>query len=182
MIWSLPKEQVEARQEQDGPIAILDTGRRDLHAEDHPQGIHEQVALAPADLLARIVADGLATLLGAFDALAVEDGRSGRGLASFGDADLHPQTLVELLPQATLAPGREVIEHRGLGRKVLWQHTPLTAASIDVEDRVEDHSSGVADGSPARLGLGNEWLEDVPFVVGQIAGIGLGWVHPKLDV
>ena len=68
------KEQVETREEQDGTIAILDIGRRDLHAEDHAEGVHEQVSLAPADLLACIVTDRFATLLGTFDALAVEDG------------------------------------------------------------------------------------------------------------
>jgi hypothetical protein len=67
------EEQVETRQEQDGTLAILDTGWCDLHAEDHPEGVDEEVSLAPADLLARIVADGVATLLGAFDALAVEE-------------------------------------------------------------------------------------------------------------
>ena len=37
----LAKEQVKAREERDGTIAILDTGRGDLHAEDQAEGIHE---------------------------------------------------------------------------------------------------------------------------------------------
>ena len=181
MIWSLPKEQVEARQEQDGPIAILDTGRRDLHAEDHPQGIHEQVALAPADLLARIVADRVAPRLGTFDALAVEDGGRRRGLAAGGDPHLGPQAIVELFPAAAPATGAEVIEDGGLGREVLWQHAPLAPGAVEIEDGIEHDPARVREGAPFGregapfgTGLGKERFEELPFEVSEVAGIGLG--------
>jgi hypothetical protein len=39
-----------------GPVGVLHTGRRDDHAEEQPEGIDEDMALAPLDLLASIVA------------------------------------------------------------------------------------------------------------------------------
>jgi hypothetical protein len=177
-----PEEQIEVGEQLGGSIPILDGGGSDANAQDQTEGVHEPMTLAPADLLARIVAHRWATLLGAFDALAVEDGRARRGLASCGDSHLDSQPLVESCPQAALAPGREAIEDRGLGRKVLGQQTSLTPGAVEIEDGVEDGSARVLDGPPSPLGLGHEGLEEVPFVVGKITRIGLGWVHPKLDV
>ena len=140
------------------------------------------MALASAHLLARIVADGEAALLGRFDTLAVEDRRRRRGLAALGDTHLHAQSVVEFFPKAALAPGREVSEDRGFGRKVLGQHVPLTAAAVEKEDGVEDDSARVLDRSPAAFGFGNERFEEFPFAIREVTGIGLGRVHPKLDV
>ena len=168
------EEQVEARQEHHGTIAILNIGRRDPHSEDHAEGVHEQVSLAPADLLARIVADRFATLLGAFDALAVEDGGRWGGLAAFGDANLDPQATVELFPEAVPATGAEVIEDGGLGRKVLGQHAPLAPGPVEIEDGVENGSARVGHGSPVGTGLRKERLKELPFEVGEVTGIGLG--------
>ena len=106
----------------------------------------------------------------------------GEGFAATGDAHLHPQAIVGFDPQAALAPARKRIEHRGPGRKVLGQHAPLAAGAVEIEDRVENHSPGVLDGASSGFRLGNEWLEDVPFVVCEVAIIRLRWVHPKLDV
>ena len=105
----------------------------------------------------------------------------GEGFAATGDAHLHPQAIVGFDPQAALAPGREIIEHRGLGRKVLGQHAPLAAGAVEIEDGIENHSPGVLDGASSGFRLGNEWLMELPFVVCEVAIIGLGWV-PKLDV
>lgn len=176
------KEQVEVGEKLDGAIPVLDGGGSHADAQNHAKGVHQQVSLAPAYLLAGVVANGFAALFGALDALAVENGRGWGGFSTFPNTDLLPQAMVELLPQATLAPGRKVIEHRGLGWKVLGQHAPLAATSIHEEDGVEDFSPAVLDGSSADLGLWNQWLDDVPFLVAEIARIGLGCVHPKLAV
>ena len=138
--------------------------------------------MRPPIFLPASSADRLATLPGAFDALAVEDGRGGRGPAAFGGAHLDPQAIVELFPEAALAPGGEVIEDGGLGWKVLGQHAPLAAGAVEIEDGVEDGSPCVLDGSSAGFGLGKERFEELPFEVAEVTGIGLGWVHPKLDV
>jgi hypothetical protein len=59
------------------PVAVLDGGGGHAHPQQQPQGIDEQVPLAPLDLFARIVATD-AALLSGLDALAVEDGGGGR--------------------------------------------------------------------------------------------------------
>ena len=105
----------------------------------------------------------------------------GEGLRSCGDAHLDPQAIVELFPQAVPAPGAEVIEDGGLGWNVLGQHAPLAPGAVEREDGVEDGSARVLDGPPAGLGLGNERLKALPSEIGEVTGIGLRWVHPKLD-
>ena len=105
--------------------------------------------LRPPIFLPASSADRVAPLLGAFDALALEDGRRRRGLAAFGDAHLDPQAIVEFFPEAALAPGREVIEDGGLGRKVLGQHTPLTSGAVEIEESVENGSAWLLNGSPS---------------------------------
>ena len=176
------KEQGEARQKRDGPFAVLHRGGGHADAQGQAQGVRQEVPLAPADPLARIVTNGRTALPGTFDALPVEDRRRGRWLAAVGDPHFHPPAVVEFHPQATFAPGREVIENGGLGRKVFGQHAPLASGAVAIEDGVANHPAGVLDGSPSGFWLGNECFEDVPFVVGEVAWIGLGWVHPKLDV
>ena len=79
------KEQVEARKEGDGPVPVLHGGGSHADTQNQAKGIDQEVSLAPADLLAGIVANRRAALLGSLDALTVEDGRRRRGLASFGE-------------------------------------------------------------------------------------------------
>jgi hypothetical protein len=38
------------------PITVLDTGGGNNHGQDQPEGVHEDVTLAPFDLLARVIA------------------------------------------------------------------------------------------------------------------------------
>ena len=51
-----------------------------------------------------------------------------------------------------------------------------------MEDGIENDSARVGDGSPVGTGLGKERLKELPFELGEVTGIGLGWVHPILDV
>ena len=59
---------------------------------------------------------------------------------------------------------------------------PLTAGAVEIGDGVEDVSAWALDGPPGGFWLGKERLEELPFAVGEVTGIGLGWVYPKLDV
>jgi hypothetical protein len=64
-----------------GPVPVLHAGRADMDPQKQPLGIGQEMALAAFDFLPRIVAaaagpDGI----GAFDALAVDDGRAGLGV------------------------------------------------------------------------------------------------------
>ena len=103
-------------------------------------------------------------------------------MAAVGDAHFDPQASVEFLPEAVPATGAEVIEDGGLGGEVLRQHAPLAPGAVEMEDGVENGSARLRDGSPVRAGLGKERFEEFPFEVREVTGIGLGRVHPKLDV
>ena len=67
-----------------------------LEHEAAPVGVDQRVALAPLDLLARIVAAG-ATSLGRLDALAVDNRAARAGLASDPLAIGHDQRVIDLL-------------------------------------------------------------------------------------
>jgi len=58
------------------PVAFRATCRGDNHSEHQPQRVHQNVALAPFDLLARVEAD-LAAVPVRLDALAVQDRGAG---------------------------------------------------------------------------------------------------------
>src|ERR1700693_5687538 len=55
-------------------------------------------------------------------------------------ASLHHQHVVNLLQQAAVAPRIEISLHRRIGRKILWQHPPLTTALSHEEQRVHHPS------------------------------------------
>ena len=115
----------------------------DKHARKQAKGVYQDMPLACCNLLAVIAANCIAALLGASDALAVEDRGGESGFATLCHAHLLPQAIVELLQKTTLTPSREVVESRGLGRKVLGQNAPTESAPVQIEDRVEDSSAGV---------------------------------------
>jgi len=63
-------------------------------------------------------------------------------------------------------------------RQVMRQHAPRTAAAHELKDTVQDLALGIVFRSAAGLGLGHEMLDQVPLVVGKIAGgrrLGLAW-------
>ena len=75
------KQMAEQAKEDLRAIPVLHAGRSDMNAQEQPLGIGQEVAFAPFDLLPRIEAaaarpDGIGT----FDALAVDDGRTGLGV------------------------------------------------------------------------------------------------------
>ena len=75
------KPMAEQTQKHLGPIPVLNAGRPDVNPEKQALGIGQEMAFAAFDFLARIVAaaagpDGV----GAFDALAVDNGRTGLGV------------------------------------------------------------------------------------------------------
>src|SRR5262249_23587308 len=115
------------------------------------------------------------------DGLAVEDGGTGRVLAVVEAADVHAEEVMDLLPEALIAPGVEVVRD-GLPRgEVVGQHPPGTAGAGEVEDGVDDLlarvsavPSGPAGGLPLR---GKEVLDVVPLQVGQITGVSLSRAH-----
>jgi hypothetical protein len=63
------------------------------------------------------------------------------------------------------------LDHAGIILGVEWKHAPLTAASQEVEDGVEDLARRPLARAPSGLGGRDERGEDLPFWVRKIAGI-----------
>src|SRR6185312_14274628 len=81
-----------------------------------------------------------ATLFGRLHRLAVETGGTWGGLLrgrlwrSHGSA----QRVHHVLPGAISAPCRNVLVDRTFGQQVMWQHVPLAARAVEVQDGVDD--------------------------------------------
>ena len=103
-----------------------------LEHEAATVGVDQRVALAPLDLLARIVAAG-ATSLGRLDALAVDNRAARAGLASDPLAIGHDQRVIDLLKEAVVAELGEPAIDRAPGGKSL-------ASPHHVENAVDDLS------------------------------------------
>src|SRR6516162_4051668 len=130
--------------------------------------------LRPAIFFPRVVAPGTAAL-GRLDRLAVDHGGAGRRLAVVHPPHVGPQDVVDLLPQAPVPPGVEVIGNGLPRREVVGEHPPGAAAAGQVEGGVDDLAQGVGAG-PAGAGarLGEQVFDVDPLQVGQIAGV----THP----
>ena len=83
--------------------------------------------------------------------MAVNNGGAGFGMAAFALPQLLAQGIVDLRPDARLAPGAVVVKDDAIGRKVVGQHTPGGAGTQDIEDGVDDFPAGILDGSAAGL-------------------------------
>jgi transposase len=118
-----------------GAVAILDSGTVDDETDQQPTGVGHDVALAAVDLLASVEAPNAAAFSG-LDGLAVDDTGRWACLPSLLLPCRHDERVVDGAKHAHVAPGVEIVLHRGEGRKVLRQHAPLAAGRGHVEDRV----------------------------------------------
>ena len=155
----------EGGQQLFGAIPILNMGGQDGHHEQQADGIDQDMAFASVDFLAGVVTPLVASL-GAFDALAVDDGRAGVAFASFRLARLFPQASVNGDPQTVLLPGSEVMINGAPGRKVVRQIAPLAGGLGEVEDGVEQFPMAVLAGSPCRARSRKTIVDELPFGVG----------------
>ena len=106
----------------DGAVPVLNIGGMDQDQDQEAAGVGKDMALAPLDLLARVIATNPATF-GGFDRLAVDDPGAGRGFAAFDFAQAHHQRHVDRIVTAVSAPRRrdrrnprEAVDQRVLRR------------------------------------------------------------------
>src|SRR5262245_20179475 len=139
--------------------------------------------LRPAIFFPRVVALGAAGL-GGLDGLAVDDGPAGGVLFALEAAEVDPQDVVDLLEEALVPPGVEVVADQAPGREVVRQHPPGAARAGQVEQGVDDlpagvgaASSGLAGGPPLRR---EEVLDVLPLHVGQVARVTLSGAHTPI--
>lgn len=156
--------------EVDCAVTVLDAGGMNRHEQHQPQCIGDYVTLAPHDLLARVIAAHSAAF-GGFDALAVDHPCAWAGLAPFDLARSHHQHVIDRLPQAAVAPSVEIALDRRKRRKILRQHSPLTAAGRQIEDRVHHFAHIGAARTTTNLRGRKQRFDQRPFRIAQIAWI-----------
>ena len=104
-------------QKRSAAVAILDARRMRFEHEAAPVGVDQRVALAPVDLLARIVTAWPAGL-GSLDALAVDDRRRGAGVAPDPFAICHYERVVYPFKAPVVAPDGEPAVNRSPWRRL----------------------------------------------------------------
>ena len=158
-----------------GTVSVLDVGGQSQHHQNQSHRVHKNVALAPVDFLARVVA-ALVAHLGALDALAVDARRAGVAFAVLGQAHRLAQMSMNGFPQAVVLPEPEVVIDRAPRSKVFGQVAPLAAGFGEIEDRLEQLPERVLAPPPLLAGLGKTVSDQIPFGVRQVRGI----THPQL--
>src|SRR5713226_3891032 len=107
----------------------------------------------------------------AFHALAVDDGGGRTGFPLLSFATLFIERVVDSSQRAVICPQIEVVVDRASRRQVFRDRAPLTAGRENVHETVHhlphDHRA-LASASLARP---DQWCDQSPFVVGQIARI-----------
>src|SRR5579871_3665821 len=81
---------------------------------------------------------------------------------------------MDMLPDALVAPGVEVVGDGLPGREVVGQHPPGAAATRQVQDGIDNLPYGVsAWPAGAAIALGKQMFDVVPLGIRQITGIAL---------
>src|ERR1051325_9080077 len=134
------------------------------------------MALAPAGLFVHINAPLFATFRG-LDALTINNGGAGWGVASRLWPSGPHQHGIQPLPQPTARPVPEVAIHRGPGRILAGQHAPLTTRTSDIENGIEDQPWLPLAGSPTLCRWWKKFHQALPFYSRQIGRIHLREGH-----
>jgi len=103
---------------------------------------------------------------------AVEDARTGRWLSAIQEANALSQRGMDTLPDPLVTPGVEGVGDSLPGWEVVRQPAPTTAASCQVEYRIDDLVHRVdAWPAPAAVALGKQVSDVVPRNISQVTGI-----------
>ncbi len=149
-------------------VAVLNVGGMNLQSDQVARSVGDDVALAPFDLLADIVAARAATFRG-FHRLTVDHVGRRAGLAARPFTRKHHQRVVDLEPGDVLGLGTEVAAQRRGRRKILVKRSPRIAAGCQMLDRV-DHLTQIGRSWPAKpLGFGKERIHERLFAIGHVA-------------
>lgn len=166
----------EIRQQMPSAVSILNVGGQYRNQQEQANSIHQDVALASVDFLARVVASLVAALC-AFDTLAVDDPRAGLGIAPGCLANVLAQMRVNRHPKPIVFPQPEVVIDGPPPSKVRGKIAPLAAGFGEVEDAVEQIPKGVLSWPPSLAGLGKTVVDQLPFGVRKVRSI----THPHLN-
>ena len=168
----LPKE---GGQQELGSVPVLNVGGQNHYGEQQANRIDQDMPLAPIDFLARIIATFVAAFT-AFDALAIDDRRTGLAVASRQQARGLPQVGVDLHPETIAFPEAKVMVDGAPRGKVTGQVAPLAPGCDHIEHRVEQFPVGMLTPSAPCGGLRKAVFNQLPFTLSQVRCIS----HPEL--
>jgi hypothetical protein len=118
------------------PVIQTRAGHED--GAQHPQRLHQQMPLAPFDVLAALIPARRAPDLGGLDRLPIDAcGTGGRRAPRFPTRAFAPG-LDHLGPCPGVAPRGNVVIDRALGEHIMRQHVPWAPAPVEREHRMED--------------------------------------------
>ena len=155
-------------QHQRRAVTVLDVGGVDHGMNEIAIGVGEDVALAPLDLLACIIAARTARFCG-FHALTVDHPGAGRCFAANYLSSDQQQGMVEREPLAVVAPQVEPAAHCRNRWKAWWQHSPRQTTAQQVEDRLDDPPQRPLAWTAHVRGRWKERFQHSPLGIGQIA-------------
>ena len=144
----------------------------DVRLQERALCVDQNMALAAADLLAAVIT-ARPTHLGGLGRLAVNDRRTRLARAADALTMALAQGRVDALPSAVASPPRIVVEDGLRWRILVREEAPLHSGTQEVEDRIDDPAQAICLLAPSRVGAGEERLEQLPFRVRQITGIGV---------
>src|SRR5271154_3825987 len=139
-----------------------------------PLGIHQDMALLPFDLLARIITrriDVRAAFLGAFNALAVDDAGGRARLPIDQLAALLVELIVNSQQRSVVPPALEVVEQGASRRQVPGDIAPLTPGAQNVQEAIDHLAFIDLASATTTLGWRDQVLQVPPFLVGQVTWI-----------
>src|SRR5881296_3548239 len=130
-----------------------------------------QNLLSPVSLRTTGRGTDLAPVAVGFDALAIQYGSAGLGIALFVVTNAGAQGIIESRPGVVQTPRAEdVID--SLPRRILfWQKPPWNAAFEDIPDRI-DHAPAIRWRSAALFGFRKHRLKKLPLSVGEFRFVG----------
>jgi hypothetical protein len=164
-------------QAQAGPCWVGHRSGRDDHDQQEPQRIDHQMACAPLDVFAFIVA-ALSAQCCRLDPLAVETARCGMFVAPRLLAHLGAQGVVEALPVPAGAPWTDIPVHTGPFGLCMGEHPPCDAPVNDIQQGIEHRPHIELAGAPTRLGWWDHLFDTIPFGISEVCGVWMS-VHPQ---
>jgi hypothetical protein len=61
----------------------------------------------------------------------------------------------------------------------MGQGAPSTACACNVEEGIQNFSTRIMSRPTAWLGYGNQWIEEGPLSLCEVAGVRQPWIHPR---
>src|SRR2546421_4965188 len=159
-----------------GSATILHTcGGHDYH-DEQSQGVHEDMPLAPVDLLGA-VEPVVTTTIGRCEGLRVDHACARLPVTSREYAEVTAQDIVDPFPGTIFSPAPKIMIDNAPGRHIVGHMPPRTAGAQDIQDRIDNFPLGILLRSATGLSGRNQWCENLPFTIIEIGGIGLSGFH-----